>query len=433
MLIALAVVVAVLLVALAFLGVRYLVRETPLKRVRGSGVGPRGDGPPCVDDPAFRQTVELLAGLRLVPGNRATLLCSGDETYPRLYEDLRAARRSITLQMYYCNPGRVADTVREIVSERARAGVRVLFLFDAFGGSPLGDDYFDALRAAGVEVSLFRPVRWYSLEKAYNRSHIRVVTVDGRIGYTGGFGLDDKWLGDGRSEGSWRDTNVRFEGPAVMQLQATFAAGWTEATGELLAGDLFFPGAVEAPPRGGMLATVQHCAPTIGSTTAERHLAMGIASATRTLYITNSYFVPDDDFVGLLTHAAERGVDVRVLTSGRHNDVKSTWWAGRAQFEKLLVGGVRLYEYTPTMIHAKTFVADARWASVGTMNFDNRSLSFNDESNFAALDDGFGATVHGAFEEDLRFSREITLEAFRRRPAREKALEWVASRFARVL
>jgi len=244
--------------------------------------------------------------------------------------------------------------------------------------------------------------------------------------------MDDKWLGDGRHADQWRDTNVRFVGPAVKQLQATFATGWAEATGELLTGPELFPPACETQ-QGTMKAALLHTAPTIGSTAAERLLALSIAAAQKTLYITNSYFVPDRDFVRLLREAAARGVDVRVLTPGKLNDVKSTWYAGRAQYEQLLEGGVRIFWYQPAMIHAKAFVVDGCWASIGTMNFDNRSLAFNDESNLLVLDDAFGAAVRDMFVNDLSHAREVTLEEFRRRPRTERFLEWGASRVARVL
>jgi cardiolipin synthase len=182
-----------------------------------------------------------------------------------------------------------------------------------------------------------------------------------------------------------------------------------------------------------MKATLLHTSPTIGSTAAERLLALSIAAARHTLYITNSYFVPDDDFVRLLRQAAGRGVDVRILSPGAMNDVQSTWYAGRAQYEQLLEGGVRIFWYQPAMMHAKSFVVDGCWSSIGTMNFDNRSLAFNDESNLLVLDDGFGATVRETFLDDLTRSKEVTLEEFRRRPAKERVYEWAASRIARVL
>jgi cardiolipin synthase len=418
------------LLALALIGLRYLTRGTPVADV--CGVDGNHDLPTTADD-EFRASIELLTGTRLTCGNHAELCLNGDGTYERLFADLASATQTITLQMYYCQPGKVADRFADVMRDRAKAGVRVLFLLDAFGSGKLSKDYLQSLADAGVEVTKFRPVNWYQLEKAYARSHIRVVVVDGRVGYTGGFGMDDKWLGDGRHEHQWRDTNVRFTGPAVLQLQATFAKGWAEATGELLTGTEIFPPASENGTDGEMRATLLHTAPTIGSTAAERLLALSIAAARHSLYITNSYFVPDDDFVRLLREAAARGVDVRVLTPGTLNDVKSTWYAGRAQYERLLDGGVRIFWYQPAMIHGKSFVVDGCWASIGTMNFDNRSLAFNDESNLLVLDEGFGSRVREVFLDDLTRSKEVTLEQFRQRPWKDRMLEWSATRVARIL
>jgi cardiolipin synthase len=415
--------------ALALIGLRYLTRGTPVADV--SGVDGNRELP-RTDDDLFAKSIELLTGTTLAGGNHAELCLNGDGTYDRLFEDLASARETISLQMYYCQPGKIADRFSEVMRDRAKAGVRVMFLLDAFGSAKLTPEYLQALCDAGVEVSKFRPVSWYQLEKAYARSHIRVVVIDGRLGYTGGFGMDDKWLGDGRHDDQWRETNVRFSGPAVRQLQATFAKGWAEATGELLTGEALFPEDGDDPP-GTMRAALLHTAPTIGSTAAERLLALSIVAARHTLYITNSYFVPDDDFRRLLCEAAGRGVDVRVLTPGSLNDVKSTWYAGRAHYEELLGSGVRIFWYQPAMIHAKAFVVDGCWVSIGTMNFDNRSLAFNDESNLLVLDDAFGATVREMFLDDLTRSKEITLDEFRRRPVKDRVLEWGASRMARIL
>ena len=275
-------------------------------------------------------------------------------------------------------------------------------------------------------------MRWYSIHSATDRSHVRVVVVDGRIGYTGGFGLADYWLGDGHHEEQWRESNVRFEGPAVMQLQAAFASGWAEATGELLTGSLFFPTSSFQPvgtTRAGLLFT----SPTLGSTPAERFLALTIAAARKTLFITNSYFVPDDDFRNLLLKAVKRGVDVRVLTVSSTTDVKTTWYAGRHWYEQLLRGGVRIYEYQPTMIHAKTIAVDGVWGEIGSMNFDNRSLAFNNESNLVVLDSAFTSKMDSAFYDDLRYSKEIKLAEFEKRSAWSKMLESGAMLLSRLL
>jgi cardiolipin synthase len=413
----------------ALIGILYVTRGTPVRAVYAFG---DPSGPPAISEPQFRRTTELLTGLQLVEGNAVRITINGDQTYPQLWKDLQSAKRSITLQMYYCQPGKLATELKDIVTERARAGVKVLFLLDAFGAQNLTREYLDSMKTSGVAVAQFRPLHWYSLDKFSHRSHIRVVVVDGSVGWTGGFGLDDKWLGDGRHDGQWRDSNARFLGPAVMQLQATFAAGWAEATGELLAGDLFFPPSGFRLD-GNILASLMHTAPTTGSTPAERFLALTIASSRRTLYISNSYFVPDDDFRRLLTDAARRGVDVRILTTSAKTDVKVTWYAGRARYEELLTAGVKIYEYQPVMMHAKTLVADGLWSSVGTMNFDNRSMVFNDETNLVTYDAGVGAEMDRIFMEDMSFSKQIKLEEFRERPWAEKIVEFGSGMLQRVL
>lgn len=235
--------------------------------------------------------------------------------------------------------------------------------------------------------------------------------------------------------GAWRETNARFSGPAAVQLQAAFIAQWAEATGELLTGERFLPlgGAPATTAAGATEAAVVYSPPLTGSTTAERLFARSIASARSGLYIANAYLVPDENFVQLLVAAAHRGVDVRVLTNSAQSDVKMTWLAGRARYETLLAAGVRIYEYQPTTMHAKTFVVDGAWSSVGTMNLDNRSLAYNDEVALVALDGGVGAIMESRFLEDLRFADEMRLDAFRRRSRVQRLLERAASILASLL
>jgi len=418
-----------LLAALALIGILSVTRGTPVHSV--VAVGDR-DGMPPVTDSLFAQSMELYTGLRMTRGNAVQPVNNG-AVYTELWKDLRAAQHTITVQMYYSQPGAVADSLAKVLSERARHGVRVLLVLDAFGSMNLTKAWADSLRAAHVEIGLLRQLHWYSLHNASDRSHVRVVVVDGKVGYTGGFGLADYWLGDGRHTDQWRDSNMRFEGPAVMSLQAAFAAAWAECTGELIAGDIFFPRAAFRPDNGGVNAGVLFTAPTTGSTPAERFNALTIASARRTLYVTNSYFVPDDDFRKLLIGARKRGVDVRILTVSKETDVKTTWWAGRSRYEQLLEGGVRIYEYQPAMIHSKTFIADGLWGSVGSMNFDNRSLAFNNESNLVFLDAGLGAQMDSTFMDDLSRSKEITLAEWRQRPWWRHVVENGAALLSRLL
>jgi cardiolipin synthase A/B len=253
--------------------------------------------------------------------------------------------------------------------------------------------------------------------------------VDGRVGWTGGFGIDDKWLGDGRTRGQWRDTNVRFEGPAVRQLQSAFVAAWTEATGALVSGRA----AAHERGAGVHAAALLSTEPTLGSTSAERFLGMSIAGARRSLYVTNAYFAPDRSFTELVVDAARRGVDVRILVGGASTDVALTRLAARHRYDALLSAGARVYEYAASTLHAKTFVIDGCWSSIGTMNFDNRSLSLNDESTLMVLDAEFGQRMTELFMEDLRFAQEIDLQSFRRRSRLVRIAEWAANLIAPLL
>ena len=416
---------AVVLIA-AVIGVLFVTRGTAVRRVRGVGA----DGVPVgVTEPDFAATVALLAGGVILPGNKVELALNGDGTYERLWADLRSATESITVQMYYAEPGRVADQLSKILVERALSGIAVFVLYDAFGAGGLKRAYLKALRDAGVRVVAFRPLRFRNLWVVQNRSHIRGVVIDRRVGWTGGFGVDDKWLGDGHTDLAWRDTNIRFEGPAVSQLLAAFAAAWAEATGELFSGRIAVTYEEDGVEAAGLLAT----APTLGSTAAERFLALSIAGAQKKLYITNAYFAPDRSFVALLVAAADRGVDVRVLVGGPRTDVRVARRAAHSRYDRLLVAGVRVFEYQPSTLHAKTFVVDGYWTAVGTMNFDNRSLALNDECTLMVLDKSFGSQMEEMFLADLARSEEISLEVFRKRPQIARFAEWGANLITSLL
>ena len=414
---------------LALIGILSVTHDTPVTSVIAEG---DKDGPPSIEDPLFARSIELFTGTHIAPGNNVEILLNGNGTYPRLWKDIASAERTVTVQMYYSQPGAVADTMAKYLIDRAHHNVRVLLLLDAFGSQPLKREWRDSLKAAGVEVRWLRPLRWYTLQKAAQRSHVRVVVVDGKVGYTGGFGLADYWLGDGQHEDQWRESNVRFEGPTVGALQAAFSAAWAEASGELLTGDLFFPKTSFADI-GDVQAGLMYTIPSTGSTAAERFLALSIAGARKTLYISNSYFVPGENFMQLLLAAAKRGVDVRVITVSDKTDVKTTWYAGRTYYEKLLEGGVKVYEYEPTMMHAKTLVVDGMWSGIGSMNFDNRSLSFNNESVLVTLDRRIGAQMDSIFMDDITRSKEIKLDEFKKRPLSGKILEWGAQKLRRIL
>jgi cardiolipin synthase len=424
-------IVGVPLTLFALVGLPHVFRSPLVRNVISTDSG-HGPTVPRPGSPDFGRLLALLTGATLVGNDSVSVLANGDATFPQLWRDLRSAQRSITVQMYYAAPGAVTDTVCTILAERARAGVRVYFLYDAFGAEELGPVHIGALRAAGVRTAEFRPMRWYAPDRANHRSHVRGIVIDGRVAYTGGFGFDDKWLGAGRRPREWRETNARVVGPAAAELQAAFVAKWAETVGALVAGDWLVSDTLRADA-GTIAATFLYSPPLIGSTSAERLLALSIASAQRTLYITNAYFVPHADYMQLLMDAARRGVDVRILTNSVRTDVKTTWLAGRSRYEALLAAGIRISEYLPTTVHAKTLVVDGEWSVISTMNFDNRSLAYNNEVALVVRDRAIGATMDSLFLADLRYAGEIELASFRRRSATTKLLERLASALATVL
>jgi cardiolipin synthase len=423
------IVLGLLVAALGLIGFLDAVRGTPIHRVV-----PFQSALPSVEDPSFRTSMELVSHTVMCEGNHVEIFWNGNQTYPRLWADLRAARRTITLQLYYCEPGKMADELKSILIERARGGVRVLFLYDAFG-TTFKKEYLEELRAGGIRAEPFRPVALNALQKMQHRAHIRVVCVDGRIGWTGGFGISDKWFGDGRSKDQWRDSNVRFTGPAVNQLQAAFTACWTESTGELLIAPVELPAgdAGTNADEHTVVAGLLHASPSVGSTEAERFFTYSIASARKKLYITNSYFVPDRAIRTMIADAARRGVDTRILTVSDKTDVKSTWYAGRARYEELLSAGVRVFEYQPVMMHAKTLMVDGHWAALGSMNADNRSLSLNEETVLMILDREAAGTLEQQFLDDLGFAKEIRLDEFRKRGRLQRIKESACYSVWRVL
>lgn len=432
-----ALVVAVVFAATFVHRVLDITRGTP---VRSLDFG-EARTPPAVGDPGFATLVATVAEAPLEPGHRVELIHGSREAFGRMWADLRRAEGSIAFQPYFCEPGMLADSAIDVLAERAASGVRVLFLADGYGCRSLVRAHGDELREAGVELAVFRPIHWYSLHRSQHRAHSRAVVVDGRVAYTGGFGLDDRWVGAVPGHTEWRESTARFQGPAVQRLQATFAAAWAEATGELVVGEEFFPpvdvGEEFFPPvdpvAQGVRAGILFSAPGLGTTASERFHALAVAAARRRLYVTNSYFIPPPKLLHLLKDAASRGVDVRILTPGEHTDLPSTRLAGRGFYEELLEAGVRIYEYAPAMMHAKTLVVDGTLSLVGSLNLDNRSMRLNDEIGLVILDAGLGAEMEEAFMADLARADEIELAAFRQRPWRARVLESVLRRVAILL
>jgi cardiolipin synthase len=386
---------------------------------------------PSASNPDFPERVEQLTRAVFRSGNEVEMLCNGDETLPRLWSDLESAQRSIEFQIYYGESGQVADRTFAILEDRARAGVRVRFLYDPVGCRGLARRYLEALREAGAHLYPLRPLHFDRLDQFNHRAHSRIVLVDGNVGYTGDFGISDKWLGDGRSNSSWRSINARFRGPALREHVAAFIALWIEATGELITGEGL---SAEAVSGGGKLAALLHSSPTIGSTAAERVWALTLASARETCFIASGYFAPTASQVQRLAAAARRGVDVRVLTaSASHTDVPPAYWAGRSRYPELFEAGVKIYEYQPSMMHAKSWVVDGIWCSVGALNLDNRSVALNDEVALMIHDADFGTRLQEIFRSDLALARRVDPEDVQNSGWLDRNKAWSAYRINALL
>ena len=373
--------------------------------------------------PTFAATVAAYTGSPVVGGNRVEVLLNGDEIFPAKLRAIRSARRTINYAQYVFEEGKPAEDVAQAMAERCRAGVTVNVLLDAVGALALPTEYRDIMTNAGCRVESFRPLSPFAIDKVNNRNHRRILVVDGRMGITGGSGTSGKWGGDGKTQDHWRDTDVWIEGPVVEQLQGAFAENWLEATGIALGGRDYFPAPLEA--KGHASAQAVRSSPAGGSAAMYTMFLLAMASARRSIYITNPYFLPDDKMVETLVRTARNRVRVVLLLPGAidHNIVKQ---ASRAELGRLLEAGVEVYEYRAALLHAKTMVVDSRWATVGSTNLDRRSFALNDEINLVVYDEAIAHRLERIFEADLARSRRITYEGWRNRSMMSRFLEFLA-------
>ena len=374
-----------------------------------------------VDSADFLRATEALTGAPITEGNDAELLINGDEIFPAFIETIRGAERTLNVETYVYWRGEIAHEVAGEICERARSGVDCRVLLDALGAAKMERSLLRKMESAGVRVVLFRPPKPYALRRIANRTHRRALIADGRVGMTGGVGIAEEWTGNAEDPDHWRDSHVRVRGPVVRGLQGAFAENWLEATGEVLAGDGHLP-QLDPVDGGGPMQLVRSSAK-VGDTNVEALYYLAIASARRSIELTAAYFVPRPAFTRALASAAERGVEVRILVPGAHTDKGFVRVAGRAAYEELLGAGVRLFEYRPTMLHAKTMLVDEVWASVGTVNFDNRSFQLHDEVTLGVWDERFAAKLHAQFLRDLEHSEEIDADRWRRRGPVQRASE----------
>ncbi|MDQ6860499.1 MAG: phospholipase D-like domain-containing protein [Verrucomicrobiota bacterium] len=359
-------------------------------------------------------------------GNKIELLENGDAYFPAMLEAIRGAQHTINFASYIFKSDNIGHTFRDALIERARAGVEVRVLLDGIGsGWSLDNSDVRMMTDAGCKFAYYHPVASWRVDRTNRRSHRRALIVDAKVGFTGGAAFEDKWSGHAQDEHHWRDTHIRMEGPIVNDLQSAFEGHWVKTYREGLTGAWQFPA---QQPAGNLKAAVVE-SHSFSIAPIPLIQAVTFAAAEKRIWITNPYCTPTDDQVELLTKAAHRGVDVRLLLPGPHNDQPLTQSAGRTAYGKLLEGGVKIFEYQPTMIHAKTMVADGMFSMIGSSNLDARSSEINEELDVAVYDENFGRALEASFERDLTQSVPYTLEDFRKRSTWERVTEWLAIPF----
>jgi cardiolipin synthase len=386
-----------------------------------------------IDDPAFRTSLEAFAGAPILGDNRVDILLNGEETFPALLDAIRSAHHTITFEAYIFHEGKIADQLVGAFVERCKAGVRVAILLDAHGSDGLPERYIQDLRDAGcILVPDFRPLSLWSLERTNKRNHRRIMVIDGLVGFTGGYGVDDTWSGNGRTEGRWRESNVRLQGPIVQSLQEAFVEHWREATSVLLGGKDYFPYPPVTVKDVPVLAQVVRSSPLQGNDAMYRVFLQAISSARTSILISTPYLLPGEQLTEALLDAVRRGVRVRVLIPSvvKSSGVEFVTQASqREAFGALLEGGVQLHEYSPALLHTKMMIIDGTWATVGSTNLDNRSMAMNDELNVMFYDRTIAKRLEEIFAADIAYSHKVSREQLENQEWLHRALGVLLSPF----
>jgi cardiolipin synthase A/B len=360
----------------------------------------------------FLSSIVGTTGVPVIKNNKITILNNGDEIYPAMLEDVKNAQNSITMEAYIYWDGQIGLRLAEAMAERRADGVEVKLLLDAVGSASIGKKIQSILKESGCDVAWYNPARFNTLGKFNNRDHRKSLIVDGRVAYTGGAGIADQWAGNAQDPAHWRDVQIRIEGPGASGLQTGFAQNWLDTTAELVSGTSYFPPCDDA---GTMGAQTILSSPEAGSSAVRIMYYLSIVSAQKSIYIANPYFIPDDSARDILIDAARRGVDVKIMVAGIHNDMRISRYSGIHLYGKLLEAGIEIYEFNRTMLHQKTMVVDGIWSTVGTTNFDSRSFALDEESNICVYDRRLAEKLEAIFEEDLKSCDQIQLEHWRRR------------------
>ena len=374
----------------------------------------------AVHDPQFLRSMGNLLGPAIVSGNHVQELLNGDEIFPPMLGAIRSAEKTITFETFIYWSGEIGKQFAEAFAQRARAGVKVHVLVDWAGSIKMDEQLMQQMQDAGVEIRKYHPLHWYNIGRLNNRTHRKLLVVDGKVGFTGGVGIADNWLGHAQDPDHWRDSHFRVEGPVVAQMQAAFMDNWIKTSGAVLHGEEYFP-ALES--KGKHRAQVFKSSSSEGSESVRLMYLLSIASARKSVYIANAYFIPDDLSIETIVHALKRGVKVKILMPGKRTDSEPVRRASRARWGALLKAGAEMYEYQPTMLHCKVMIVDDLWTSVGSTNFDSRSFRLNDEANLNIYDRAFAQRQIDIFEADLKRARRITYEEWKNRPWMEKLVE----------
>jgi len=378
----------------------------------------------ALEDPRFRQELGVLLGPPFLNGNHVQTLLNGDEIFPPMLEAIQSAKVSITFETFIYWSGDIGQAFADALAERARAGVKVHVLLDWIGSAKMDDRLLDLMKAGGVQVHRFHPPHWSNLDRMNNRTHRKLLVVDGRVAFTGGVGIAPQWTGNAQDPDHWRDTHFRVEGPVVAQMQAVFLDNWIKVTGDMLHGPDYFP---ELATAGTSSAQMFSSSPTGGSESMHLMYLLAITSASRSIDLSAAYFVPDELTMKALQAAIGRGVRLRIVLPGEHIDSETVRHASRAMWGPLLAAGATIAEYRPTMYHCKVLIVDDLLVSVGSTNFDNRSFKLNDEATLNILDADFARAQTAIFEADLALAHQVTLEEWTSRPLRERLYERLAS------
>jgi cardiolipin synthase len=377
-----------------------------------------------VSDPQFRRELGTLLGPAIIDGNRVQSLQNGDEIFPAMLAAIHDATLTITFETYIYWSGEIGWVFARALEERARAGVKVHVLIDWLGSQKIEQAMLDEMTASGIEIQRYHPLSWYNLGRMNNRTHRKLLVVDGKVGFTGGVGIADEWNGHAQDADHWRDSHYRLEGPAVAQMQAAFMDNWIKTSGKVVQGVEYFP---PLAPAGDALAQVFISSPSGGGDSMQLMYLLSITAAEHTIDLAAAYFVPDELTRRAIRSALSRGVKVRIIVPGKKVDDLVVRQASRSDWGELLQAGAAIYEYQPAMFHCKTMIVDSQMASVGSTNFDNRSFRLNEEANLNVYDKAFAERLEDVFEEDLKRSRRITYESWKSRPWHAKVLEKFSS------